>query len=65
MVGDRWRGHRCSRSWGDDPALAVPDLSDDEIADLVAFLGALTDPAAADLGHLVPERVPSGLPVDR
>ncbi len=48
-----------------DPTLAVPDLSDAEIADLVAFLGALTDPAASDLGHLIPERVPSGLPVDR
>ena len=48
-----------------DPALAVPNLSDDEIADLVAFLGALTDPAASDLEHLIPDHVPSGLPVDR
>ena len=43
----------------------VPGLSDDQIADLVAFLHALTDPAAADLGHLIPDRVPSGLPIDR
>ena len=48
-----------------DPNLAVPNLSDDEIADLVAFLGALTDPAASDLEHLIPDQVPSGLPVDR
>lgn len=38
-------------------------LSDEEIDDLVAFLKALTDPAARDLGALVPESVPSGLPV--
>ncbi|MEA2001686.1 MAG: cytochrome c peroxidase [Actinomycetota bacterium] len=44
---------------------AVPALSDDQIADLIAFLNSLTDPAATDLGHLVPESVPSGLPVDR
>jgi cytochrome c peroxidase len=48
-----------------DPTLAVPELSDAEIADLVAFLGALTDPAASELEHLIPARVPSGLPVDR
>ena len=40
------------------------ELSDQEIDDLVAFLHSLTDPAARDLGALVPERVPSGLPVD-
>lgn len=38
-------------------------LDDEEQADLVAFLKSLTDPAARDLGHLVPDRVPSGLPV--
>jgi cytochrome c peroxidase len=48
-----------------DPALAVPNLSDNEVADLIAFLEALTDPAAAELEHLIPDRVPSGLPVDR
>ncbi len=40
-------------------------LSDAEIADLVAFLRALTDPASRNLGHLIPDRVPSGLPVDQ
>lgn len=39
------------------------DLTDGEIDDLVAFLEALTDPAARDLGALVPATVPSGLPV--
>jgi cytochrome c peroxidase len=34
-----------------------------EVAQLVAFLRSLTDPAARDLGALVPTRVPSGLPV--
>jgi cytochrome c peroxidase len=49
-----------------DPILEkIPDLSDEQIADLIAFLGALTDPAARDLADLTPDRVPSGLPVDR
>ncbi|MFA3916815.1 cytochrome-c peroxidase [Ruegeria hyattellae] len=42
--------------------LAPLALGDAEIADLIAFLGALTDDARR-LG--VPETVPSGLPVDR
>ena len=48
------------------PALdVVPSLSDEQIGQLIAFLEALTDPAAEDLGALVPESVPSGLPIDR
>jgi cytochrome c peroxidase len=46
------------------PDRAPVSLDDAQIADLLAFLGALTDPAAADLDHLVPEQVPSGLPID-
>ncbi|HEY53841.1 MAG TPA: hypothetical protein G4N94_10325 [Caldilineae bacterium] len=47
-----------------DPLVAaLPDLSDEEVMALLAFLDALTDPAAADLSHLLPDRVPSGLPV--
>ncbi len=34
-----------------------------ELADLLEFMWALTDPAAENLGILVPDRVPSGLPV--
>ncbi len=39
------------------------ELTDEEVGDLVAFLEALTDPRSRDQGELVPERVPSGLPV--
>ena len=39
-------------------------LSDADVADLVAFLTALTDPNARDLSHLIPASVPSGLPLD-
>jgi cytochrome c peroxidase len=47
-----------------DERVAVPlTLSDADVADLVAFLRSLSDPAAAGLGALVPETVPSGLPV--
>jgi len=38
-------------------------LSDVEVSRLVAFLGALTDPMVNDLARLIPDRVPSGLPV--
>lgn len=49
-----------------DPLLAVEGdpLTDDEVADLMAFLSALTDPSSLNLLHLVPDSVPSGLPVD-
>ena len=40
-------------------------LEDAQIADLVAFLEALTDTEGADGRLGVPETVPSGLPVDR
>ncbi len=47
-----------------DPLLQVPaDLSDNEMDQLLAFLEALTDPAAKDLRKTIPQRVPSGLPV--
>lgn len=39
-------------------------LSEQDVADLVAFLNALTDDNAADLNYLVPESVLSGLPLD-
>lgn len=48
-----------------DPLLAgVPPLSDEQVADLLLFLEALTDPAAANGCELIPESVPSGLPLD-
>lgn len=42
-----------------------PDFSPEEEEALVAFLRSLTDPRAHDLAHLIPDEVPSGLPVDR
>ncbi|MFQ5398570.1 MAG: ScyD/ScyE family protein [Anaerolineae bacterium] len=39
-------------------------LSRQDVADLTAFLRALTDPAAADLTEFIPDAVPSGLPLD-
>jgi cytochrome c peroxidase len=57
----------------DDPAvtaaiaaaieLAPQELPDRDVADLLEFLQALTDPAAQDLRKSVPTRVPSGLPL--
>ncbi|WP_322789096.1 cytochrome-c peroxidase [Thiohalocapsa halophila] len=38
-------------------------LTDGEVADLLAFLGALTDATLSDAQSLVPGQVPSGLPV--
>lgn len=39
-------------------------LTEDQIADLVQFLVALTDPRMKETDSLAPETVPSGLPVD-
>lgn len=47
-----------------DPALdTTRSLTAAQMQDLLAFLEALTDPAVHDLDHLIPESVPSGLPV--
>jgi cytochrome c peroxidase len=47
-----------------DPlAASPPELTDAQIGDLLAFLEALTSPSAVDLSGLVPDTVPSGLPV--
>lgn len=46
------------------PISAGMPLNEAEAADLVAFLMALTDPAARDLSHITPTEVPSGLPLD-
>lgn len=44
-------------------ALLTPELSDDQIDDLIAFLESLTDPQAADLTHLELDEVPSGIEI--
>jgi cytochrome c peroxidase len=47
-----------------DPLLGPErELTDDDVADLLAFLSALTDARAINLYHVVPDSVPSGLPV--
>ena len=48
-----------------DPAMkSPPQLSDQEVDELVSFMKALTAPGAKDLEHITPESVPSGLPID-
>ncbi len=47
-----------------DPRLAgSSSITDGEMAQIIAFLEALTDPAVQELDALTPESVPSGLPV--
>lgn len=48
-----------------DPLVAGIRMSRRDVDDVSAFLRALTDPAARNLGARVPSTVPSGLPVDR
>ncbi len=49
-----------------DPTVEeLPDLTDEQVARLVDFLEALTDPASVDLNGMAPTEVPSGLPVDK
>lgn len=49
-----------------DPLVATPrSLTDQQIDQLLAFLNALTDPSAISLDGVVPDTVPSGLPVPR
>lgn len=47
-----------------DPLIdVVPELSEQEIVQLLAFLETLTSETAVDLAYLIPDTVPSGLPV--
>ena len=48
-----------------DPLLLMLRFDEETHANLVAFLRALTDEAARDLSNTIPDRVPSGLPIDR
>lgn len=47
-----------------DPLLDGVVFDDQTIDDVTEFMKALTDPAARNLAHLTPARVPSGLPID-
>ncbi|MEO8603727.1 MAG: cytochrome c peroxidase [bacterium] len=49
---------------GHGPGQTRIDLSEAQIADLVEFLKALTDPRMLDTASLAPTSVPSGLPLD-
>ena len=51
------------RRIADANQLSAQSLSDTEVNDLIAFLRTLTDPRSRDQQDLIPERVPSGLPV--
>ncbi|XWN28965.1 MAG: cytochrome c peroxidase [Devosia sp.] len=44
--------------------IAPQSLSQDEVADIIAFLHALTGESALDTPFGVPDEVPSGLPID-
>lgn len=55
-------GRQAARINSADPLMPVLSLSDAQVADLVAFLHALTDPASTLL-EAAPDSVPSGLPV--
>lgn len=46
----------------DEVEIAPVALTDAEVAQILAFLGQLTDPTARDRSVLVPDAVPSGLP---
>ncbi len=49
-----------------DPILQQPiPISESEVTELLAFLRALTDPAAINMVSEIPSHVPSGLPVFR
>ena len=48
-----------------DPIIVGVVLPDEVVDQLMAFMGALTDPAARRLDNVVPHQVPSGLPVER
>lgn len=47
----------------DERLAPAASLTEDNIADIMAFMSALTDPASLNLLELVPDSVPSGLPV--
>lgn len=64
---DRWvqRRPELRQAIAASNELKSQDLSDRDVADLVAFLKALTDPKSRDRSDLIPKNVPSGLPIDK
>jgi len=57
VMNDGWRIEQIAQR----NELASVDLSEEEVAELMSFLHALTDSASLDLRHTVPSSVPSGL----
>lgn len=47
-----------------DPELENPTFAEHRVDEMMAFMSALTDPNSEDLLDLVPDSVPSGLPVE-
>ena len=49
-----------------DPDLLTPTvaLTEDDVDDIMAFLSSLTDPSSINLKDLVPDELPSGLPLN-
>ncbi len=65
LLADTWV-QRSARLRGNIAAaneLAPIRLSDSQVRDLLSFLDSLTDPGARALEYLVPDSVPSGLPI--
>jgi cytochrome c peroxidase len=62
---DDTRGFADFAAIGQAVTYVRPAISDADIAALVAFLDALTDPAAIEGRLGIPDTVPSGLPIDR
>ncbi len=65
LLRDRWvqQNDRLRARIAAANELEPASLTEAQIEDLVAFLESLTDPSARDRSHLVPDVVPSGLPV--
>ena len=66
LMRDTWVQHTPALRNNLSVANELPsiELAQEEVSELVAFLKSLTDPRATDLSYLIPEQVPSGLPVE-
>ncbi|MCB8947359.1 MAG: VCBS repeat-containing protein [Ardenticatenaceae bacterium] len=65
MQADDWAGTAVRTAALSAPSFAMPqrNLSDADVAAILAFLDSLTSPTARDLSFTIPDSVPSGLPV--
>ena len=58
-----WEDTILRQELADTNELSPTTLSETDIANLVAFLESLTDPASLNMRGMIPQTVPSGLPV--